>query len=167
MKKIIILFICILTLLPVYSQTVYTVETNKGTQEVVIPDDMTETDVLLYLAKSYYNLYYDNEALKEEVVELTSKTESYIEENKNLRDKYDTTLSRYGSLTSYYEKLIKPDFIRGSFGADITFNEIFKVNIVSLTLGAVIYEKTNIYARVGLDLQTSHLTYGLGVSIIF
>ena len=167
MKKIIILLICLLTLLPIYSQTTYTVETNQGTQEVVIPDDMTETDVLLYLATSYYNLYYEKQELEEKVTTLTDQVESYIEKNKELRSQYSSLIGKYDVLSGTYERLYKTTVLKGVFGADVTFKAGLQIDCINLNLGALLFEKVGVTARIGYGLQTTQLTYGLGASIVF
>lgn len=153
---------------PVHASTTYEVETDQGIQQVVIPDGMSEIDVLLYLAKSYYNLYYDYEELKSQADTLTNQVSSYISSNQELRVKYEDLLSSYEELSSLYKKSLKPQTLKASIGANIDFNLPLNLSRVNLTAGAFLFEKFNIFAIVGYNIIEPHsLNYGIGFEIIF
>lgn len=164
----IILIGMVCTLGALQASTIYEVETNRGAQQVVIPDNMTETDVLLYLAKSYYNLYYDYEDLKEQTSVLTDQVSSYISFNQELRSQYESLLTSYEELTSLYKKALKSQTLKASIGANIDFNLPLNLSRVNLTVGAFLFEKFNIFTSIGYNIIEPHsLIYGIGFEIIF
>ena len=99
MKRIIILlFIILLSASSIMADTVYEIDTEYGKEKVVIPDGYTEKDVLLKVAKAYYELNHDAEILKNQLQETTESCESYLSENKSLREKYNDLITDYDVL---------------------------------------------------------------------
>lgn len=167
MKKILAIFILIVyTLFAIYAQTVYTVETNSGTQEVVIPDGMTELDVLLYLAQSYYNLYDEHEVLKGKTEALTSTIEGYVDSNRELRVQYNEILSKYSLLETSYKSLNSSLKYRGLFGVGLNFTDNLLFSDVRVDFGVLLFQKVGVLSNLGITLQNPcKVTYGIGVVI--
>lgn len=115
MKKLIILLFVILSLsaTSLYADTIYTIDTDYGEKTVVIPDGYTEKDVLLTIAKNYYELNEEDKQLKEKVNELNTQVTEYISENKSLREKNATLTENYSQLLGKYRTLNSMGFVRG------------------------------------------------------
>ena len=113
MKKIILILCILLSVAPLCAETTYIVDTEYGEKTVVIPDGYTEKDVLLVIAKNYYELNEEDKILKEKVDSLTTQVSSYMEENKHLRQSNSTLQEKYDSLVKKQESLNSMGFIRG------------------------------------------------------
>lgn len=113
MKKIILILCILLLVAPLCAETTYTIDTEYGEKTVVIPDGYTEKDVLLVLAKNYYELNEEDKILKEKVDSLTTQVSSYMEENKHLRQSNTTLQEKYDSLVKKQETLNSMGFVRG------------------------------------------------------
>lgn len=168
MKKFIIVLLLLICIIPLYAETRYTVETNSGTQEVIIPDDMTELDVLLYLAQSYYNLYDDYELLQSKTEALTETIKSYVDDNKNLRIQYNDLISKYNKLVTSYKSLNNALNYRGLIGGNIDFANNFTLDGISLNCGILLFQKLGVLTRLGVTIRNGYyITYGLGILLTF
>jgi hypothetical protein len=147
--------------------TVYTVETSKGIYDVVVPEGMTDKDVLLEIAKAYYELDFKYDELDKSSKELANEVKSYVAENQALRDKYSSLDSKYQALIANYKKYTKPKSIVGLLGADLNFVGTLPQQ-VSMSLGAVLLGKVGIYAKLGIDVtKTQSFIYGAGAFLQF
>ena len=84
MKKLIVFILVMMLAVPVFA-TSYEIMTDRGKQEVVVPDGYDPLDVLLIIAQNYYNLNYKYEEIVIDYEKLTDKANSYIEANNQLR----------------------------------------------------------------------------------
>lgn len=147
--------------------TVYTVETSKGTYDVVVPEGMTDKDVLLEIAKAYYELDFKYDELDKSSKELASEAKGYVAENQALRDKYNTLDSKYQALIANYKKYTKPQAVTGLLGADLNFVGTLPQQ-VSMSLGTILFGKVGIYAKLGIDVtKAQSFIYGAGAFIQF
>lgn len=153
----------VLSCFALFAETVYTVETSRGEQKVVIPDGYTEKDVLLIIAQKYYELNYSFEDLTEKTNKLTADVEEYIEENKKLRDNYDTVIANYSTVVTKLESLSKTTFLKGLAGAGIKY--VDKSFLAEIHLGAELFERLSIITSVGV--LNSALTVGLNFMVSF
>ena len=67
MKKFLICIILSTVSLMCFSGTSYVVNTSQGEKSVVVPDGMTCEDVMLTLAKNYYEISYEYDSALEEL----------------------------------------------------------------------------------------------------
>ena len=86
MKKILACIILLMIPFMCFSDTVYKVNTSHGEKTVVVPEGMTCEDVMLTLAKNYYEISYEYDSTLEDLDNLKSEVEAYVEENKTLRE---------------------------------------------------------------------------------
>ena len=86
MKKILACIILLMIPFMCFSDTVYKVSTSHGEKTVVVPEGMTCEDVMLTLAKNYYEISYEYDSTLEDLSSLKSEVEAYVEENKTLRE---------------------------------------------------------------------------------
>ena len=166
MKKLTSLILSLMIIFPLYASATYYVNTNKGEQPVVIPDNSTEHDVLLTLAASYYNLNDDYENLKTKVDDLTTSLNSYIEENKQLRSKYDSLIVDYDLTIKKYQQLYNTKFFKGIAGVSTTFGNS-SIDTASIQLGALFLEKIGATASIGYSNNSKNLLFGFGLTYIF
>ena len=162
-KTVLIIFLIFVSIFTCFSQEIYNIPTSHGEQQVVIPDGYTALDVLLTLAKSYYELSWDYDELTETVEELTADLEAYILENQELRTKYQDLISDYQLLTSKLEQLSKTTVIRALGGVGLAYSPgIFSP---SLYIGAEFFERFSLMTSLGfLD---NKLMIGLTATILF
>ena len=106
MKKFLICIILSMISLACFSGTSYVVDTSQGQKSVVVPDGMTCEDVMLTLAKNYYEISYEYDSALEELGNLKSEVLSYIEENKSLRESRAQLEKDYQDLTKKQDKLL-------------------------------------------------------------
>ena len=106
MKKFLICIILSMISLACFSGTSYVVDTSQGQKSVVVPDGMTCEDVMLTLAKNYYEISYEYDSALEELDNLKSEVLSYIEENKSLRESRVQLEKDYQDLTKKQDKLL-------------------------------------------------------------
>ena len=112
MKKFLICIILLMIPLMCFSGTSYVVDTSQGEKSVVVPDGMTCEDVMLTLAKNYYEISYEYDSVLEELGNLKSEVLSYIEENKSLRESRAQLEKDYQDLTKKQDKLLsKQNFL--------------------------------------------------------
>ena len=84
MKKFLVCIILLMIPFMCFSKTVYKVDTAFGEKTVVVPDGATCEDVMLVLAKNYYEISYEYDSVLEELGNLKSEVSYYIEENKSV-----------------------------------------------------------------------------------
>ena len=106
MKKFLICIILLMIPLMCFSGTSYVINTSQGEKSVVVPDGMTCEDVMLTLAKNYYEISYEYDSALEELGNLKSEVLSYIEENKSLRESRALLEKDYQDLTKKQDKLL-------------------------------------------------------------
>lgn len=168
MKKILLFTLILILGLNLPSKTTYKVKINENrTEDVTIPDDMSELDVLLELAYHYYILNDAYEELKTSSEKLTSSAESYIEENKELREKNDTLLKKYDHLIEDYTNTSKTKVIKGLLGGDIQFSQESRLEDAFFNIGIILWGRVSIYSRLGVDISSQKFVYGIGAFIEF
>ena len=72
MKKILACIILLMIPFLCFSDTVYKVNTSHGEKTVVVPEGMTCEDVMLTLAKNYYEISYEYDSTLEDLDSLKS-----------------------------------------------------------------------------------------------
>ena len=142
MKKFLICIILSMISLACFSGTSYIVDTSQGQKSVVVPDGMTCEDVMLTLAKNYYEISYEYDSVLEELGNLKSEVLSYIEENKSLRESRAQLEKDYQDLTKKQDKLLS----KQNFLVYIKPSAIFKG-----------YETSGLGASLGFILGTSSM----------
>lgn len=163
MKKILTVIILLLFSTVLFATTTYKIETSKGTQEVIIPDGYTEKDVLLEVAKAYYELSYDFDEITEKVETLTKDVETYIQENQKLRSEYDQLDSDYKTLVEKLTKTSKPTIFKGLVGAGVGYYQtsIYPV----LNLGAELFERFSLVSSLGF--LNNYILVHVGINVTF
>lgn len=118
MKKFLLLFIFIPSLL--LSQE-FTVETSRGEQRLVIPEDMTLEEAYVQMAGLYLEERYDLEEALKEIDDLTEEVSDYIVEVEDLQKEVDILQEENAELRELYEKERRSQFLRpvASIGAGI------------------------------------------------
>ena len=112
MKKILACIILLMIPFMCFSDTVYKVNTSHGEKTVVVPTGMTCEDVMLTLAKNYYEISYEYDSTLEDLSDLKSEVEAYVEENKTLRESRAQLEKDYQDLTRKQDKLLsKQNFL--------------------------------------------------------
>lgn len=156
-------------MVPLFAGKAYKVSTNRGEREVVIPDGSTALDVLLTLAKNYYNLSYDHEDLLIKTEQLTKDIDEYLAENKNLRTNYNELIIDYAEIVEKYKKMTGVTLLKGVAGAGVSMNASngFKFDGVSLYLGASLFEKIQMLASFSYSNTTKTITPGIGLLVTF
>lgn len=160
MKKFIIglLLLCVASFC--FADTVYEIDTKYGKEQVIIPDGYTEKDVLLIIAKNYYELNYEHTELEESVEKLNTTIETYIEQNKDLRDKYSNLIIKYDDLVKEIESYGKWSNFQGFVGGSFTYD--FKDTYgFGVTAGMFLFNKTLISISVN-----SPFTVGVSVGFV-
>lgn len=160
MKKIFILLLLLLTLIPLYSETVYNVETAYGNKTVVIPDGYTDKEVLLIIAKSYYELNEEQKQLTEEYENLKSLLSEYKDINTSLRNLNSELQNNYDSLIKKLETLNSMGIVKGLVGGHLSFFN--NVSGGGLDLGIILFDTYML--NVGVNYP---LSFSVGVSILF
>ena len=122
MKKILIYIILLMIPLMCFSSTSYVIDTSQGEKSVVVPDGMTCEDVMLMLAKNYYEISYEYDSALEELDNLKSEVLSYIEENKSLRESQGHLEEIYKSLSKKQDKLLKKQNFLAYIKPSMIFN---------------------------------------------
>ena len=123
MKKFLVCIILLMIPFMCFSKTVYKVDTALGEKTVVVPDGATCEDVMLVLAKNYYEISYEYDSVLEELGNLKSEVSSYIEENKSLRESQAQLKETYQSLTEKQSKLLKKQNFLTYIKPSVTFDE--------------------------------------------
>ena len=158
MKKLIVFILVMMLAVPVFA-TSYEIMTDKGKQEVVVPDGYDPLDVLLIIAQNYYNLNYKYEEIVIDYEKLTDKANSYIEANNQLRANYCALESKFEDLSKAFENLSKEyskatkiDLIKSQVGFQLGYNPFVQKLNIGMTYGAVLMEKVNLLSSINAEL---------------
>ena len=158
MKKLIVFILVMMLAVPVFA-TSYEIMTDKGKQEVVVPDGYDPLDVLLIIAQNYYNLNYKYEEIVVDYEKLTDKANSYIEANNQLRANYCALESKFEDLSKAFENLSKEyskatkiDLIKSQVGFQLGYNPFVQKLNIGMTYGAVLMEKVNLLSSIVAEL---------------
>ena len=164
MKKIfIITLIALVSLFSLFADKTYEIETKYGLKTVVVPDGYTAEDVLLIIAKNYYELDHEYKDLQETVKELTESANQYIEANHKLREDYEALKSDYEILTEKLTKLSKTTTLYCFSFANILFDFQSVISGASIDFGLVIKETFMIKTGISYNLSNKlGLSLGLG-----
>lgn len=161
MKKLIVFILVMMLAVPVFA-TSYEIMTDKGKQEVVVPDGYEPLDVLLIIAQNYYNLNYKYEEIVIDYEKLTDKANSYIEANNQLRANYCALESKFEDLSKAFENLSKEyskatkiDLIKSQVGFQLGYNPFVQKLNIGMTYGAVLMEKVNLLSSIVAELGDS------------
>ena len=161
MKKLIVFILVMMLAVPVFA-TSYEIMTDKGKQEVVVPDGYDPLDVLLIIAQNYYNLNYKYEEIVVDYEKLTDKANSYIEANNQLRANYCALESKFEDLSKAFENLSKEyskatriDLIKSQVGFQLGYNPFVQKLNIGMTYGAVLMEKVNLLSSIVAELGDS------------
>ena len=167
MKRIIIIAVVMICALAcTFADKVYEIETKYGTRTVVVPEGYTEEDVMLILAKNYYELDYEYKELSESAKKLVSDVESYMEENKKLREDYDNLISDYDILVEKLDILSKKDKISCFTMANALIDKDFKFFGMSMDLGICVYEAFLLKVNLNYGFNDS-IGFGVGFGYLF
>lgn len=168
MKKILLFLIVLLLAFNLPSKTTYKIQIDENrTEEVIIPDGMSETDVLLELAYHYYILNDNYNELKTSSEKLTTSVENYISENEILREENNNLIQKYDHLIEDYTITSKTKVIKGLLGADIQFSQESKLEDAFFNIGIILWEKISIYSRLGITVSSQKFVYGIGAFVEF
>ena len=158
MKKLIVFILVMMLAAPVFA-TSYEIMTDRGKQEVVVPDGYDPLDVLLIIAQNYYNLNYKYEEIVIDYEKLTDKANSYIEANNQLRANYCALESKFEDLSKAFENLSKEyskatkiDLIKSQVGFQLGYNPFVQKLNIGMTYGAVLMEKVNLLSSIVAEL---------------
>ena len=170
MKKLIVFILAMMLAVPVFA-TSYEIMTDKGKQEVVVPDGYDPLDVLLIIAQNYYNLNYKYEEIVIDYEKLTDKANSYIEANNQLRANYCALESKFEDLSKAFENLSKEyskatkiDLIKSQVGFQLGYNPFVQKLNIGMTYGAVLMEKVNLLSSIVAELgDPPSLSVSLGL----
>ena len=170
MKKLIVFILAMMLAVPVFA-TSYEIMTDKGKQEVVVPDGYDPLDVLLIIAQNYYNLNYKYEEIVIDYEKLTDKANSYIEANNQLRANYCALESKFEDLSKAFENLSKEyskatkiDLIKSQVGFQLGYNPFVQKLNIGITYGAVLMEKVNLLSSIVAELgDPPSLSVSLGL----
>ena len=103
MKKLVIGLLLLFTAAFCFADTIYEIDTKYGKEQVVIPDGYTAEEVLLIVAKNYYELNHEHTELEESVEKLNATIDNYIEQNRELRERYNALIVKYDNLIKEIE----------------------------------------------------------------
>ena len=170
MKKLIVFILVMMLAVPVFA-TSYEIMTDKGKQEVVVPDGYDPLDVLLIIAQNYYNLNYKYEEIVIDYEKLTDKANSYIEANNQLRANYCALESKFEDLSKAFENLSKEyskatriDLIKSQVGFQLGYNPFVQKLNIGMTYGAVLMEEVNLLSSIVAELgDPPSLSVSLGL----
>ena len=161
MKKLIVFILVMMLAVPVFA-TSYEIMTDRGKQEVVVPDGYDPLDVLLIIAQNYYNLNYKYEEIVIDYEKLTDKANSYIEANNQLRahycaleSKFEDLSKAFENLSKEYSKATKIDLIKSQVGFQLGYNPFVQKLNIGMTYGAVLMEKVNLLSSINAELGDS------------
>lgn len=170
MKRLLIVFCITLVMLFSIFPTTYTIDTKYGEREVVVPDGYTDKDVLLAIAKKYYEQTEDFDALQTKAEELTQQVDQYVSENQNLRNEYNDLFSLYERLVSKYQTLNSLDWLKGYAGGEISYSIDNSISGFQLDIGALLFKnflmKTGLGFSFGQSVSES-LTLSIGFGYFF
>jgi len=124
-----------------WADTIYEIDTKYGKEQVVIPDGYTAEDVLIIVAKNYYELNHEHEELLAEVESLNASVNEYIELNRELRERHNALIVKYDNLVIEVEKYGKWSNFKGFVSGSVTYN--FKDTYGGgITAGMFLFNKT-------------------------
>lgn len=163
MKRLLIFVLLFFCLVPIFADAVYEIETSQGTQQVVIPEGYTEKDVLLAIAKAYYELSWDFDELTIKAQKLSEDIDTYIAENKQLRADYEALIADYKLLTEKLTKLSKVTPVAAIAGIGVGYYGT--IIYPTLNLGVELFEKFSMITSIHLiELKPS---IGIGINYHF
>lgn len=167
MKKLILITLLMLGVLcSLMAETVYTIDTDYGQEQVIIPDGYTDTEVLLKIAKAYYELNRDYKDLRTETEELTLASETYIKDNQILRAKYQDLILDYEVLVKKLEQKNLLNWLKGYAG--IRYTPSFKDKPgFGLSLGALVFNKILISASADYFMFDNTASLSIGAGLFF
>lgn len=154
------LIFTLLIIMPVYSVTTYTIETAYGDKTVVVPDGYTDKDVLLIVAKSYYELNEEQKQLTSEYETLKTQLSEYININTSLREINSELQNNYDTVVRKLETLNSMGMVKGLVGGHLSFFD--KVSSGGLDIGIIFSDTYIINASVNYPL-----TFSIGFGILF
>ena len=137
------------------------IDTKYGKEQVVIPDGYTAEEVLLIVAKNYYELNHEHEELLIKAEELNNSLAEYVELNKSLREKYDALILDYDSLVKKVESYGRWSNFKGFVNGSVTYN--FKDTYgFGISAGMFLFNKTLL--TIGVNFPFS-IVVGVGFVI--
>ena len=143
-----------------WAATTFDIDTKYGKEQVVIPDGYTAEEVLLIVAKNYYELNHEHEELLIKAEELNNSLAEYVELNKSLREKYDALILDYDSLVKKVESYGRWSNFKGFVNGSVTYN--FKDTYgFGISAGMFLFNKTLL--TIGVNFPFS---IGVGVGFV-
>lgn len=162
MKKFILILVILITSLYAFADTTYEVETKYGLKTVVVPDGQTTEDVMLILAKYYYELDEDYKSLQKSTEELIEKANSYMDSNNKLVEHYNNLIDDYDILSDKLTQLAKVKTLRYFAFVNAIYSFKNPTPGFSLDLGVTFFEKVSIKAGV---VYNTDKNFGVNVGI--
>ena len=164
-RLIAFIFMIMIGLVPVMAETVYTIDTEYGQEQVVVPDGYTDTDVLLIVAKAYYEQTHEIEELKSQIENLTESSDNYISENKALRLKYDDLIKDYDVLVKRLEQRNMLSWIKGYAG--LMYSPYKDNPGIGLDAGVLLFSTVLVKASANYFMSDGSLCIGIGAGFLF
>lgn len=140
----------------------YTIETSKGPVELEIPEGYSLEEAYCEMAKLYLEERWDHEKLIVDAKELSDSVDSYIEENRKLREECTTLQNSYDRLVSLYEERTKVKLLQPFMGAHVGSDSEFNSMSFGLDFGAIVLDRFITYTSVSYPWQ---ITLGLDFKI--
>ncbi len=166
MKRVILAVLVLMVATWAFAATTYEIETKYGTRTVVIPDGYSAEDVLLIVAKNYYELNEDYTSLQQSAKELAETADSYIAANTELRTSYDTLVSDYEILTDKLNTLSKLKPVTYFVFGNVLLNFDNVIDGAELDLGLSFFESVSI--KMGISFRNpSKIGLSLGLGYLF
>lgn len=160
MKKLVIGLLLLCMTAFCFADTVYEIDTEYGKEQVIIPDGYTAEEVLLIVAKNYYELNHEHTELEESVEKLNDTINDYIEQNRSLREKYTNILVKYDNLVKEIEGYGRLSNFKGYVGGSFTYD--FKETYgFGISAGMFLFNETLL--TVGVNFPFS---IGVGVGFV-
>ena len=169
MKKFLICIILLMIPLMCFSGTSYVVDTSQGEKSVVVPDGMTCEDVMLTLAKNYYEISYEYDSALEELDNLKSEVLSYIEENKSLRESRAQLEKDYQDLAKKQDKLLSKQNFLVYIKPSVIFNE-YNPSGLSASAGFILGASSMLEAGLSFEFEPATknpLEWSVGFGFLF
>lgn len=169
MKKILACIILLMIPLMCFSGTVYKVNTSYGEKTVVVPEGMTCEDVMLTLAKNYYEISYEYDSILEDLNSLKSEVETYVEENKALRESRAQLEEDYQDLTKKQDKLLHKQNFLIYMKPSVIFDG-YRTSGLNASLGFILNTSSMIEAGFTFEYGPSteaFLRWSMGFGFIF
>ena len=169
MKKILACIILLMIPFMCFSDTVYKVNTSHGEKTVVVPDGMTCEDVMLTLAKNYYEISYEYDSTLEDLSDLKSEVEAYVEENKTLRESRAQLEKDYQDLVKKQDKLLRKQNFLMYIKPSAVFDG-YRTAGLSASLGFILNTSSMVEAGLTFECGPSSETFlrwSMGFGFIF